>query len=158
MGLCITLFSNMELLSNLNNESIHTSEFGYMMCTQVSVCNKGFCSVKLGFGTPTTTRLHSNFWLLISSSKRQLTNTVWHEASGTGSVGGLCHCIWEVLQSQLLCCRQHSNEVINNLQQLLRERDLICWARATSGFAVTEQAEQWEMFLWNMQQYFTMSQ
>lgn len=41
-------------------------------------------------------------------------------------VGGLWHCIWEVLQSQPLCCRQHSNEVINNLQQLLRERDLIC--------------------------------
>lgn len=59
-------------------------------------------------------------------SKRPLGNAVWHEARGGGFVGGLWHCIWEVLQSQPSCRRQHSNEVINNLQQLLRERDLIC--------------------------------
>lgn len=77
--------------------------------------------------------------LFISLTKRTLGNVVWHETSGTGFVGSLCHCIWEVLQSQPSCRRQHSNEVINNLQQLLRERDLICWARATSDSAVTEQ-------------------
>lgn len=66
------------------------------------------------------------FLPLTSQTKRPLGNVVWHEASGTGFIGGLCHCIWEVLQSQPSCRRQHSNEVINNLQQLLRERDLIC--------------------------------
>lgn len=54
-------------------------------------------------------------------------------------LGGLCHRIWEVLQSQPLCCGQHSNEVINNPQQLLRERDLICLAPATSDSTTAEQ-------------------
>lgn len=74
-------------------------------------------------------------------------------------IGGLCHHIWEVLQSQPLCCRQHSNEVINNLQQLLRERDLICSALATSDSGVAEQTAPKIMrgILWSMRHHFAIN-
>ena len=44
-----------------------------------------------GFGTPTTIPPHCNSLPLTYPTKRPLGNAVWHEASGTGFVGGLCH-------------------------------------------------------------------